>query len=183
MPAYDLPTSVTVGGAELAIRSDFRAALDIMRVMADPSIDDDERALLTLSIFYPDVDDIATDDLQEAAERMLWFIGGGEEPDGRRRPRVMSWEQDFKLIVAPVNKVLGYECRSTEYLHWWTFLGAYYEIGDCTFAQVVAIRNKRREGKRLDEGERKFYADNKAMVDLRTDETDEEAELFGQWIG
>ena len=184
MPAYDLPKSLEVGGAEYAIRSDYRAVLDIMEIMADPDLEEGERSALSLFVFYPDFDRIPTDDLQEAVDRMLWFVGGGEEDGtGGRKARVMDWSQDFPLIAAPVNRVLGYEVRACEYLHWWSFLSAYYEIGDCLFAQVVSIRRKQREGKKLDQAERKFYRENRGMVDLRKRESEADAEVFAEWIG
>lgn len=181
MAGYDLPTAVTIGGKEYAIRSDYRAVLDVMQVIADPDLTDGERATLALAIFYPESDSMPVRDLQEAIWRMYWFIGGGEESDGKRRPRVMDWDQDFALIAAPVNHVLGYEVRSVQYLHWWTFLAAYREIGDCTFAQVVAIRKKRMAGKKLDKREQQFYSDNRDLVDLKRKETEEEARLFEEW--
>lgn len=183
MASYDLPTSLEIGGEEYAIRSDYRAILDVMEVLADAELTDNERGAIALTIFYTDVDDIPQEDLEEAAARMMWFIGGGQDQQGGRRMRLMDWTQDFQLVVAPVNRVLGFECRAVEYLHWWTFLNAYYEIGDCLFAQVTAIRKKLKTGKKLDKAEREFYRDNHAMVDLKTKETTEETETFDHWIG
>lgn len=182
LPSYALPTTLEVGGVERAIRSDYRAVLDVIGVMSDVALDNEGRAVLALRIFYPDLDDFPRRDLQEAVDRMLWFVAGGKDDRGKRRPRVMDWQQDFQLIAAPINRVLGYEVRSCEYLHWWSFLSAYYEIGDCTFAQVVAIRKKLKRGKKLDKGEREFYSDNRDVVDLRTKETAEESAIFDQWI-
>lgn len=184
MASYDLPKTVTVGGSEYAIRSDYRAVLDVMEVLTDPELTDEERGGMALTIFYPDIEDMPKGDLEEAADRLMWFIRGGDDHEhGRKGPRLMDWSQDFQLVAAPVNRVLGFEVRACEYLHWWTFLSAYYEIGDCLFAQVVAIRKKLREGKKLDKQERKFYRDNRAMIELKTHESAEEAELFDQWIG
>lgn len=181
MAGYDLPTTATIGGAVYAIRSDYRAVLDVMQVMADPEITDGERAAMALVVFYPDSDAIPAGDLKEAIDFLYWFVGGGERSDGGRKPRVMDWDQDFPLIAAPVNRVLGFECRSCEYLHWWSFLAAYREIGECTFAQVVAIRRKRAAGKKLDKQERAFYQDNRELVELRRNETEAEAQLFREW--
>ena len=38
--SYLLPTTLTVGGIEYAIRSDYRAALDIFAALADPELDE-----------------------------------------------------------------------------------------------------------------------------------------------
>ena len=76
-----LPISVEVGGAEYAIRSDYRAALDICAALSDPELDGRERAAVALEVFYPDVDAIPPERYEEAVERCLWFLGGGtEEP-------------------------------------------------------------------------------------------------------
>ena len=182
MSAYDLPTSAEINGAEYAIRSDYRAVLDIIEVMGDSTISDEDRALIALNIFYEDFEHLPVSDFQEAIERMFWFVNGGEEskPQGKK-PRLMDWRQDFPLIVSPINRVLGYEVRASEYLHWWTFLAAYQEIGDCLFAQVVSIRKKRAKGQKLDKQDMQFYRENHRLVDLTTEETDAEKALFDAW--
>lgn len=181
MSSYDLPTKADIGGVEHDIRSDYRAALDIIQVMADREIDDEERTILVLSIFYPGFDAMHPSTWQEAIDYVYWFIGGGKE-QGTNRPRLMDWEQDFALICAPVNRVLGFEVRAIDYMHWWTFLAAYYEIGECTFAQVVGIRRKRQQGKKLDKADEAFYRQNRDLVDLKKPETASETETFNQWI-
>ena len=79
----------------------------------------------------------------------------------------MDWEQDISLIIPPVNKVLGQEIRAMEYLHWWTFLGAYMEIGECTFNTFVGIRDKKIKGKKLDKWEEEIYRNNYKKIDLK----------------
>ena len=93
----------------------------------------------------------------------------------------MDWKQDFKLIVAPINRVTGREIRSLDYLHWWTFLAAYYEIGDCLFAQVVRVREQKSRGKALDNADAEFYRRNRDIVDLKTAYTQSDNEAFGAW--
>lgn len=183
MTGYDLPTSATIHGREYEIRSDYRAILDLMQVMTDVEITDGERAATALAVFFVSSESIPQSDLQEAIEWMYWFVGGGESRKSKkRRPRVMDWQQDFPLIVPPLNHVLGYEVRSVDYLHWWTFLGAYQEIGDCLFAQVVGIRKKLATGKKLDKHEREFFRDNYEIVNLPKQETDEEKEILDEWM-
>ena len=53
----------------------------------------------------------------------------------------MDWDQDAPLIVPAINKVLGGEVRAMPYLHWWTFVGAYMEIGEGVFSSVLAKGN------------------------------------------
>lgn len=43
------------------------------------------------------------------------FINGGEEPREQRGPHLVDWPMDFPRIIAPVNRVLGYEARAVDY--------------------------------------------------------------------
>ena len=183
MSAYDLPTSAVINGTEYDIRSDYRAILDIISVMCDSSANDKERAYVTLSIFYPDFESIPSSDYQEALDFCLLFINGGvDEKPGPPKPKVMDWKQDFPLIVSPINKALGFEIRSVDYLHWWTFLAAYQEIGDCLFAHVVSIRRKKKRGQKLDKSDQQFYRENRQLIDLRVEMTTEEKDILDEWM-
>lgn len=179
---YDLPTSLEIGGKEYEIRSDYRAALDICVALSDPDLEDGEKAIVALTILYPAFEDMPSTDYKEALDRLFWFINSGEEDDGKKAPKLMDWEQDFKLLVAPVNRVIGREVRTIEYLHWWTFLSAYMEIGgDCTFAQVVSIRDKQARHKTLDKSEKEWLRRNRGLVEFKRKYTEAEESLLKEW--
>lgn len=179
---YTLPKSVEVNGREYEIRSDFRAILDILEAINDTELTDQKRAYVVLDIFYPQFAEMREGDYEEAISRCLWFINGGQEDNGKKLKKVMDWQQDFPLVVAPINRVIGYEIRAVEYLHWWTLLAAYQEIGrDCTFAQVVSIRQKLASGKQLDKSDREFYRRNRDMIDLKQRYTDAEVDFIRKW--
>ena len=179
---YDLPTSVEVCGKRYAIRSDYRAILDICTALYDEELSENERAFTALHIFYPEIDGMPEEDYREALNQCFLFIDCGSREQRRPSPRLMDWEQDFQYIVAPVNRVIGKEIRAEEYLHWWTFVSAYYEIGDCTFAQIVRIRDRLQRGKPLDKQDREWYNKNRQIVDLKNKYTSAEEELLKQWI-
>jgi hypothetical protein len=185
MAGWDFPTSMTIGEKTWEIRSDFRAVLDVMEVLSDEESTDEGRAVTALLIFYIDMDPYALteDEQREALDKMMWFIRGGRDESGPSGPRVMDWDQDFHLIAPPVNRVLGFECRSCDYLHWWTFLGAYMEIGDCYFAQVVSIRSKKAKSKKLDKSDQEFYRKHRDDIDLKRQMNKEEEELVRRWMG
>lgn len=180
---YELPTTVDIGGNPYEIRSDYRAALDILMAFADPDLTNDEKLLAALDIFYPDFVSIPNDDLQEAVDRMMWFLDCGDDSDNRKRPKLMDWEQDFQFIAAPINRVVGQEIRSMPYFHWWSFISAYYEIGDCLFANIVRIRNLKAKGKALDKNDREFYRENRRFIDLRQKISAEEDDTINLWLG
>ena len=187
---YGLPKSVNIGGEDFSIRYDYRVILDIFEAINDPDLNDEDRALAVLQMFYPDFDRI--EDYDAAIRECLKFINGGkEEETGKKQPQLVCWEQDFPYIVSPVNRVLGEEIRGVEYdieanaggLHWWTFLSAYYEIGDCLFAQIVRIREKKAKGKKLDKSEQEFYKKNRDIIDIKRHYTEAEDDIIKAWTG
>lgn len=182
---YGLPNTVTVCGEEFRIRTDFREILDIMEILNDVEIGDKERSFLALLFFYPDFEDMSPEGYQEALKQCFWFINGGhhDEQAGKKPPRLMDWEQDFPYIIAPINRVLGCESRAQEHVHWWTFLSAYMEIGECTLAQIVHIRDMKSKGKPLDKADREWYRRNQKLVDLKTRYTSTEEDILKQWGG
>lgn len=182
---YGLPESVTVCGREYAIRTDFRVILDIIEVLNDPELTGEERAFFTLGFFYPDLEEMEPEHCQEAIRQCFWFINGGkdEAQTGKKSPRLMDWEKDFPYIIAPVNRVVGHEIRADDHFHWWSFLAAYMEIGECTFAQIVHIRDQQHKGKTLEKFDRDWYRQNRELVDLKTKITSAEEEVFKQWGG
>lgn len=180
---YELPTVVLIEGAEYPIRSDYRAVLDICAALSDPELDDQSKAFVALTIFYPGFDAMPQGCYEEALKQCFWFINcGSAEDQTPKAPKLMDWEQDFQLIVAPVNRVLGKEIRAAEYLHWWTFIAAYYEIGDCLFSQVVRIRDMKARGKKLDKADQEFYRRNRRLVDLKTVYTEQEESVLNSWL-
>ena len=78
------------------------------------------------------------------------------------------------MIFSAVNKVAGKETRELPYLHWWTFLGYFNEIGEGTFSFVVNIRNKLNRGKKLEKDEREFLNRNKELIKLERPKSKEE---------
>lgn len=181
---YTLPTTVEINGHEYAVRSDFRAILDILEAVNDVELDDQELAAVMLGVFYPDFENMPTSDYEGAIAKCFWFISCGQlEDKSKKRPKLVDWQQDFPVIVAPVNRVMGKEVRLMDYLHWWTFIGAYQEIGgNCLFAQIVGIRQKLANGKALDKSEKEFYRSNRNLVDLKQQYTEWENDLIREWV-
>ncbi len=175
-----LPTTLTVGGEEVPIRTDYRVALDCFLALTDTELDDYNKVMELLDCLY--IDEIPPEHWQEAVEQALWFLNGGEAEKKKNAPQLVSWTQDFTLIASPISKNIGQDIRGMEYLHWWSFLSAYMAIGDCLFAQIVAIRDKKARGKALDKTDKDFYKRNKELIDIQKPLTDEEAEFLKEWM-
>ena len=193
MSSWELPVSLNVGGKEYAIRTDYRVVLDILSAMNDPDIyepgmteeEKKQAQIMTmLQILYEDFYEIPSSDWKEAAEKACDFIDCGI--DNKPKPKIMDWQQDAPLIVPAVNKVYGSEIRAEKYMHWWTFMGLYMEIGQSTYATVISIREKKRKSEKLDKWEQDFYKNNRNLIDLKNkvserseEEMAELRELFG----
>ncbi len=171
MSPWDLPSSLRVGEEEYAIRTDYRVALYLLGIFADPEYEPDERAAICLRVLYRDWESIPPEQYQQALEQAAAFLDGALPPAGRRTgPRLMDWEQDGAMIVSAVNRVMGRDVRA-EPLHWWTFLAAYMEIGEGLFATVLDIRRKRAKGGKLEKYEAEFLRENRPLVELRRRDT------------
>ena len=167
-----LPTSLNVAGEEYPIRTDYRVILTIFAAFNDPNLNDREKFTICLNCLYK----VIPDDYEDAIKQAMWFIDGAELPGNGPSVRLMDWEQDEGMIFAAVNRVAGKEIRAVEYLHWWTFLGYFYEIGEGRFATVVGIRSKMAKGKTLTKEERELLRDNGDTIKLKTRYSDEEIE-------
>ena len=174
MTAWDLPSSLSIGGEDFSIRTDFRAILDILAAYSDPELKDDEKMLVCLSILYVDFEKIPQEHYEEAMKKAIEFIDMGQTPDDKPSPRLMDWEHDAAVIIPEVNKNLGYEVRTSKETHWWTFLGAYMGIGDGLYSNIINIRQKRSKGKKLEKYEQEYYRENKKLIDLPAHLTEEQ---------
>lgn len=166
MDKHRLPKTLNVHDTDIPIKSDFRDILYLFQIFEDKDLLDQEKFMLAMENFY-ETDDYLLD-CENACKQMILFINAGQEDEPKKanEKQLYDWDKDFNIIVAPINKILNYDVRGVDYLHWWTFLSAFMEIGECTFSTFVGIRDKLSSGKRLDKTEKKFYNDNKSRIDL-----------------
>ena len=181
---WDLPIAVEINGKSHPIRNkcDYRVVLDVICALNDNELTEEEKVKCALFIFYEDISKI--DDFETAIKEMFRIINGGEveEQAQDNKPKLMDWEHDFPVLVAPINRVLNCEIRSVDYLHWFSVLSAYMEIGECTFSTIVSIRSKRAKGSKLDKWEIDYIREHRKMVELPQKLTAEEEELLNsEW--
>lgn len=181
MDSWRLPTSLSVGGVDRPIRTDFRCILDILRMLDDRDLPSWAQTVCLIKMLFIDWKTIPQEQYTEACEKAMSFIDNGIEPEDKdykkKRPRLMDWDQDAEMIVSAINKVSGIiDVRSVDYLHWWTFLGYYMSIGESLFSSVLNVRYKRAHGKKLEKHEKEFERENIRLVRLRKQRTEEESE-------
>ena len=178
---WDLPIAVEINGKQHPIRNkcDYRVVLDAICALNDNELTDEEKVKCALFIFYEDISTI--DDFETAIKEMFRIINGGEEQEENQeqKPQLMDWQHDFPQLAPPISRVLGYDVRTPDkYTHWYSFLGGYMEIGECTFSTIVSIRSKRAKGKKLDKWEEEYIREHRKMVELPRKLTAEEQEFL-----
>lgn len=161
-----LPKSLEVAGTSYKIRSDYRVMLIVFDAISNPNLSDISKKHIILDAVY--IDEIPTQFAVEALQKAIWFMNGGKEEEQlTRQKKLMDWKQDEQIIFSAVNSVAGKEVRSSEYLHWWTFLGYFNEVKEGLFSTIITIRKKKSDGKKLEKYEQEFYRKNKSLVDLK----------------
>ena len=181
-----LPKSVEINGIECEFNSDFRDILDIFEAFNDPNLTKAEKLIVGLNLFYKTDD--CLDDVDFATKYMMQFLSmsDNEEPSGSAKESskpLFDWQKDFSIIIAPINRILGYDVRSKDYVHWWTFLSAFMEIGECTFNTYVGIRDKLNRGKKLEKYEEKILKEHREDIILKKRVDDTTQSLLDEIMG
>ena len=166
-----LPMQAELDGAAYAIRTDYRDILELLRWLggtADPQLDQSGRWYVAMRLFYPTFAEMPQTCWPQATDFLAQFLAAGRREQARPGPPLMDWQQDAPFIAAGISRAAGQDVRTLPYLHWWSFLAWFDAIGEGSFATVVAIRDKLRRGKRLENWELDFYRTHRAAVELRS---------------
>ena len=176
---FSLPDTVSINESEYRVRTDFRVILEIFVMLDDPELTDADKTEALLRMFYID----RPSDIEAALAAFADFVNPRRfNKREKQSSRLLDWSQDFDLMVAPINHILGVECRALPELHWHTFLAAYLEIPpESVFARVLRIREKLRTGKKLEKYERSWYSKNRDLVHLRPKFSKAEKKLIEAW--
>ena len=121
-----LPETLTVGGREYPIRTDYRDVLQVLEAFSDEELEHIEKWIVAVYLLFEDfscADDVLEAvedgfDLGEAVEQISWFLSVGKLEEKDRDAPLYDWKQDEQMIFAAVNKVAGREVREADYMHW-----------------------------------------------------------------
>lgn len=171
---YDLPSFVIIEGEKFNINTDWRNIIDIFECFNDNELTLYEKFDCVLDMFYDDYEHIKNG--EKAIEYLYLFINGNKKEETKENQsssnvglKLVDWQKDLPLIIPAVNRVLGYDVREKKHLHWWTFYGAFNEIGECTFQTYVGIRYKLAKRKNLEDWEKEIYRNHKSEIDIKQD--------------
>ena len=70
----------------------------------------------------------------------------------------------------------GREVRSLPYVHWWTFMGWFMEIGEGVYSSILSLRQKKAKGKKFEKWETEYWSANKDLCELKPKYTEAEKE-------
>lgn len=169
-------------------RGDYRVILDIFSVLEDPELEQKERIISALIIFYEDLNEVEDvyhlPNIESAVKSMYEFFDAGRGESAKKSRKLIDWEGDSELICSAVNKVAGTEIRLEPYIHWWTFMSYYMSVGECILSTVVSIRDKTANGKKLEKWEQDYKLENPHYFNWKyktVDEIDAENWLKSVW--
>lgn len=182
---YYLPTELTVAGVQRAIRSDYRPAVDICIAMQDEELMNYDKVAIVLNILY--IDPLEPEVYTEALSQALNFLSCSNGTTAKNKQSkqndLIFWQYDFDLFVPALSRVAGRDIRGMEYLHWWSFMGLFQEIGDCFFSRVMAIRDAKATHRKLTDDEKMFLKRHRDIIDPRLQQLREQDLEFMQKMG
>jgi hypothetical protein len=140
-----------------------------------------EKQMIMLENLYPQ----PIEDVQAALEMGMKFLDGGKVgEDEDSGPRLFSFEKDANLIFAAFRQTHGIDLQNIEYLHWWSFLALFMDLGaDTAFCNLVGLRKRVKSGKATKE-ERETAREMGDMFDVPEidDRTLEEKEKEAEFL-
>ena len=142
------PESITVGGKEFAILTDFRDWVRFADLIADKALSAAEK-LSVLPEWFEQPPDIFTDEMLYG---MFDFYHAKQlEPDPEEsdeddseapaKPPLFDWKWDGKCVLGDFRRFYGIDLLRVDYLHWWEFRSLFAALPDESLcAKRIAIR-------------------------------------------
>ena len=162
----------------LKIRTDFRESIKFELLMQDNKINDKDKILLALNLYYYEM----PKDIGAGIEDMLWFYRTGKEikasqgKENENAKQIYSYEFDDELIYDAYKDQYNIDLNSVPYLHWWKFKAMFEGLkNDNKIVEIMGYRAIDL-GKIKDKDEKTRYKKLKklyALPDMRTQEQKE----------
>lgn len=178
-----LPSSVKINGTEYDINSDFRTSVLFSLLMEDDSLNEEEKVLQALNLYYP----VVPDNSEEAIEQIKWFYSCGklDNPIGNKKARasskkVFDFEVDANYIYSAFMSQYNIDLQDIEQLHWWKFKALLEGLKeDNKLSKIIEYRSMDLS-KIKDKEQRKFYKDMQKQYSLKK-ENEEDLKLLEEW--
>jgi hypothetical protein len=182
MNYFDNIKSLIIEGKEYPIRTDYRDILTIIEAFEDKELTRYEKFDVMIDILYIEKPPL----IKETFEKAIYFldvnidalvynkkVNYNSNQNNNNNYRLYSFIKDWQMIASAMNKYFGFSIREKDYIHWFDFIGAFNDLGECTFTHIIDIRKRKRENK-LTKEERQYYYKNREWIDLDYEEIDYE---------
>ena len=163
------------------IKTDFRQAIKFELLMQDRTINDEEKVILALNLFYNE-----TIDINKQVEDMTWFYLKGKKIEELKTSKegnnqqIYSFEYDADYIFSAFLETYNIDLNKTS-MHWWKFKAMFEGLNEKT--KLVEVMGYRAIdlSKIKDKEEKKRYKNLKKIYQLPDMRTAEEKEAdFGK---
>lgn len=140
-----VPTSVNIDNKEYEVNSDFRTSILFELLMQDNSIEEKEKFILALQLYYP----VIPENINAAIEQMLWFYKCGKDikkskgnSKGKSATQIYSFEHDDDYIYAAFMDQYNIDLQDIKYLHWWKFKAMFNSLKeDIKIVKIMEYRS------------------------------------------
>lgn len=163
------------------IRTDFRESIKFELLMQDNKIEEKEKIILALNLYYYKI----PDNIELAIKDILWFYQSKKEEiiktskkeqNNTSKNQIYSYDFDDKYIYSAFMQQYNIDLNSIKYLHWWKFKSLFENLDENTkIAKIMGYRATDLS-KIKDKEEKKRYKKLKniyALPDMRTKEEKE----------
>lgn len=192
-----LPETVTIGGTDWPIETDFRTSILFELLIQDDTLADEEIIANALNLYFGSI----PPNIVEAAEQIIWFYSCGkpskkkklyrvEKPaeqdddtededegplaDADSGERVYSFEHDAPYIYAAFMEQYGIDLVDIPYLHWWKFRALFQSLNDNThFSKIMGYRGMEITDK-MSKEQKRYYRKMKKLYELPLSEAEVE---------
>lgn len=155
-----VPETVTIDNEEYEINSDFRTSILFELLMQDKLLNDKEKIVNALSLYYP----VCPRNINEAINQMLWFYRCGKDliaskgkGKGKSDIKIYSFEHDDDYIYAAFMDQYGIDLQDIEELHWWKFKAMFKSLKeDNKIVEIMRYRSMNLS-KIKDKNEKTYY--------------------------
>lgn len=173
-----LPTTVTVGGIEYPINTDFRTSILFEQMAVDEDIKKEKKWRYLLEYYYEGVrvtDENVNGLVEEAlkfyrCERGQLQLSDEDCSDSSRSSsdKIYDFDYDDMYIYSAFLQQYGIDLQDIEYLHWWKFKAMFNSLKeDCKFCKILEYRSVDLSQIQNDE-QRKHYKSMKELYKLPT---------------
>lgn len=138
-----LPSTVTVGGREIPIESNFRTSILFELMIQSHDLDNAQKSITAMELYYPREHHAhiieRNETIDEAIDRIVWFYCCGKQrkiagEQRKENAKIERREHDFDvdapLIYAAFLSQYGIDLNQIEYLHWWSFCAMFRGLSD-----------------------------------------------------